>query len=262
MRRSVRLYLKYAALGLRSSMEYKGAFVLTALGRAVVAFSGVWAVYFLFSGFSGIGSYRFGDVLLCFGIIGVSFSLAESVSKGFCTFSGTIRRGEFDRILLRPWSPVGQVLGTGIDPGRIGELIPAGIVLAWGMRESGVAWTGGRIAVLLLMLAGGTVLFMGLFMVGATICFFSVEDTGCMNIFTYGAREHGKYPMDVYGKRIMEICTFLVPYTLVQYYPLQFLLDRTRSLWCAAAPLGSCIFLAACYGFWRFGMKHYKSCGS
>ena len=114
----------------------------------------------------------------------------------------------------------------------------------------------------MLMIIGGTLLFAGLFMVEATICFFSIEDPGCINVLTYGAKEHGKYPIDVYGKGIMKFCTFVVPYTLIQYYPLQFLLGRTDKWQYALCPVGIVFFLVLCYGFWRFGLRRYKSSGS
>lgn len=112
------------------------------------------------------------------------------------------------------------------------------------------------------MVTGGTFLFIGLFMLEASLCFFSVEDTSLVNVLTYGAKTHGKYPIDVYGKGILRFCTYIIPYTLIQYYPLQFLLGRTHSWQLALCPLGITVFVFLCYLVWRFGVKHYKSCGS
>lgn len=39
-----------------------------------------------------------------------------------------------------------------------------------------------------------------------------------MNILTDGAREYGKYPVDIYGKRVLLFATILVPYACIQYY--------------------------------------------
>ena len=35
-----------------------------------------------------------------------------------------------------------------------------------------------------------------------------------MNIFTYGAREFGKYPFSVYGSGILKVLTFVIPLAL------------------------------------------------
>lgn len=83
-----------------------------------------------------------------------------------------------------------------------------------------------------------------------------------MNVLTYGAKEHGKYPIDIYGKGLMRFCTYVIPYTLVQYYPLQYLLGKTDNCFYAFCPLGVTVFVLLCYLFWRVGVRHYKSTGS
>lgn len=260
--KNLKLYIMYISVIIRSAMQYKLSFLLMIIGRFFVAFNGFLAIYFLFSSFSGIKGYSYGEVLLCFSVIQMSFALAECIASGFASFSGIVIRGEFDRMLLRPRSPILQVLGTRFEIGRIGPMISALIMLILGIQKSQLRWTGFKVFTLVLMLIGGTVLFAGLFMIGATICFFSLEDTRCMNLLTYGAREHGKYPFDVYGKGIMRLCTYLVPYTLIQYYPLQYLLGLSSNWYYAFYPLGVSVFMIACYAFWCFGMKHYKSSGS
>ena len=83
-----------------------------------------------------------------------------------------------------------------------------------------------------------------------------------MNIFIDGAREFGKYPVNIYGKRILQITTFIVPYALIQYYPLLYLLDKNAKSWYMFLPLLAVLFIIPCYLFWKVGIKHYKSTGS
>ncbi len=116
--------------------------------------------------------------------------------------------------------------------------------------------------ILAAMVTGGMFLFIGLFMLEASVCFFSIEDTSLINVLTYGAKSHSKYPIDIYGKGILRFCTYVVPYTLIQYYPLQFLLGKTNNWYLAFCPLGIIVLLLICYFIWWFGVKHYKSCGS
>lgn len=112
------------------------------------------------------------------------------------------------------------------------------------------------------MLIGGAAVFSGLFMVYAALCFFTLDGLEFMNVLTDGAREYGKYPIGIYGKRMLQFCTVIVPYALIQYYPLLYLLGRTTSLWNMVMPLFAAIFLIPCYALWRVGVRHYKSSGS
>lgn len=256
------LYGKYASICVRSVMQYKLSFVLMIIARFIIAFCEFLAISFLFSGLTELKGYTYGDVLLCFSVMQMSFVFAELFGNGFQVFSGTVKRGEFDRMLLRPCSLILQIIGTKFEIGRTGPLITAMITLVIGVRNSQVIWSYGTVCTLLLMLVCGTLLFMGLFLLGASFCFYTIEDTRMLHILTYGAKEHGKYPLDVYGKGIMRFCTFIIPYTLVQYYPLQYLLGKTSRWQYALYPLGVVVFLMICYGVWTVGVRNYTSCGS
>ena len=262
IRKNITLYIRYAEICIRSIMQYKMSFFLMILARFLLAFSEFLAIKFLFSGFEEIKGYTYGDVLLCFSIIQMSFTFAELFGNGFKAFAGMVKRGEFDRMLLRPCSLILQIIGTRFEIGRIGPMITAVITLCIGIANSNIRWNAVMILTLVLMIVGGTLLFIGLFMLGASFCFFTIEDTSIINVLTYGAKTHGKYPIDIYGKGIMNFCTYIIPYTLIQYYPLQYLLGKTSKWIVAFYPVGIAGFLAICYGIWCIGVRNYKSCGS
>lgn len=259
---NIKLYIRYASVCTQGIMQYKMSFLLMILGRFLVAFGELAAIRFLFYDITQIKGYSYGDILLCFSVIQMSFTFAELFGNGFKVFSRMVRRGEFDRMMLRPRSLILQVIGSRFEVGRTGPLLTALITLVLGIRQSQVKWSLLTVWTMAAMITGGTLLFVGLFMLEASFCFFSVEDTSLINILTYGAKEHGKYPVDIYGKGILRFCTYVIPYTLIQYYPLQFLLGKTRNWHLAFYPIGIIIFLLICYLLWRFGVKHYKSCGS
>ncbi len=256
------LYFKYASVCTQSVMEYKLSFLLMVIARFMIAFCELIAVQFLFSGFTQIKGYTYGDVLLCFSVVQMSFTFAELFGRGFKSFSGMVRKGEFDRMMLRPCSLILQIMGNSFAVGRIGPLFTAIVTLALGIRHSRITWSVMTVWTMAAMIIGGMLLFIGLFLLEASFCFFSIQDTALINVLTYGAKSHGKYPIDIYGKGILWFCTYVIPYTLVQYYPLQFLLGKTRDWRLAFCPLGIIVFLLICYCIWRFGVKHYKSCGS
>ncbi|MBD5494430.1 MAG: hypothetical protein HDR12_08685 [Lachnospiraceae bacterium] len=259
---SLKLYIKYASVCTQSVMQYKLSFLLMIIARFILAFCELIAIKFLFTDLTQIKGYTYGDVLLCFSIIQMSFTFAELFGNGFKVFSGMVRAGEFDRMMLRPCSLILQVIGSRFEVGRTGPLFTAIITLVLGIRHSQITWNIMTVWTMAAMIIGGTLLFIGLFMLEASVCFFSIEDTSLMNVLTYGAKTHGKYPLDIYGKGILRFCTYVIPYTLIQYYPLQFLLGKTNNRHLAFCPIGIIVFLFVCNFVWRFGVKRYKSCGS
>lgn len=262
MKQKIRLYFRYLSITIRGAMEYKMSFFLTVLGQFMVSFNIFLGIYFLFTRFSEVRGYRYHEVLLCFSIVLMEFSLAECFARGFDSFGSIVREGQFDRILLRPQSTVLQVLGSRFELSRMGRMLQAVVMFLYGIQNSHILWTWDKAATLVLMLCGGALLFTSIFMIYAALCFFTLEGLEFMNVLTDGAREYGKYPLDVYGSRIRKLCTYVVPYTLVQYYPLQYLLGRADHWYWALYPLGTVLFALVSYCVWRFGMRHYQSAGS
>ena len=259
---NIRLYLHYISVIVRSTMQYKTSMFLMIMGQLLVSFSAFLGIYFMFQRFDNVKGYTYSEVLLCFSIVLMQFSLAEMFVRGFDMFSGIVRQGEFDRILVRPRNEILQVLGSRFEVTRIGRMIQALIIFVYGIMNSNVEWTFCKVITVVFMLLGGCAVFSGLFMIYATFCFFTLEGLEFMNVFTDGGREYGKYPIDVYGKRMFQFATVIIPYTFIQYYPLQYLLGRTDSVVYFLLPLAAILFLIPCWVFWRFGVRRYKSSGS
>lgn len=257
----MKLYGKFFVMHLKSIMEYKTSFVLSCIGQFFVSFNVFLGMYFMFQRFHNIEGFTYNEILLCFGITLMEFSLAESVARGFDTFDGMVRQGDFDRVLVRPRSEILQVLGSRIEFSRIGRIAQAVVMFSYGFAVSDIKWTFGKILTVFFMLAGGTIVFSGIFLIYASICFFTIEGLEFINIFTDGAREYGKYPVCIYGKRVLLLCTFVIPYALIQYYPLLDLLDRGKPFY-RLLPVAACLFLLPCLLFWKAGVRHYTSCGS
>ncbi len=257
----MKLYGKYFMIHLKSIMEYKTSFLFSCMGQFLVSFNVFLGIYFMFRRFSHVEGFTYSEVLLCYGITLLEFSLAEAFARGFDTFSSIVSQGEFDRILVRPRNEIFQVLASRIELSRMGRMLQAVVLFVYGIRKSGIHWTYPKAAAVVLMLFGGAMVFSGFFVIYASICFFTIEGLEFMNIFTDGAREYGKYPVNIYGKRVLQLCTFVVPYALIQYYPLLYLLGRGKPYY-ALLPLAACLFLIPCLMLWKIGVRHYVSAGS
>ncbi len=258
----MKLYLRYFTIHLKSIMQYKVSFLLTAIGQFLVSFNVFLGVYFMLQRFYRIKGFTFSEVLLCFSILLMGYTLAECFARGFDTFSSTISNGGFHRIKERPRNVMLQVLGSKIEFTRLGRMLQAVVMFIYGIHYSQVDWNFNKIMTVIFMIIGGTVLFTGIFIIYAAFCFFTIEGLEFMNIFIDGAREFGKYPVNIYGKRILQITTFIVPYALIQYYPLLYILDKDGKGWYMFLPFLAVLFIIPCYLFWKVGIKNYKSTGS
>lgn len=255
------LYFKHMGIHFRSAMQHKKSFFLQFFGQIVMALSMVLGVWLMTERFGRIDGFTPQQVLVCFSINLMGFTLAELFFRGFDMFPDMIRRGDFDRVLLRPRGAILTVLCSDAAFHRAGRLLQSAVTLAVVLPGSGIEWTAARILALVGMLAGSAVLTAALFTLRATVAFFTVDSIEFMNIFVDGAREFGAYPVSVYGKAVLKLLTFVIPLACTQYYPLLWLLGRGPA-WYALLPLCGFVFWIPVLLFWRLGVRKYRSTGS
>ena len=172
VRDTFHLYVHYVSIQVKSKMQYKASFFLSAMGQFLVSFNVFLGMLFLFMRFSAVAGFTYSQVLLCFSIFLMEFSLAECVGRGFDTFSTMVRKGEFDRVMVRPRGLVLQVLGSRFELTRFGRMLQALVMFVYGVTKSGIRWNGAKVMTVAFMLAGGTAVFFGIFLVylGGSLC--------------------------------------------------------------------------------------------
>lgn len=261
------LYGRYVGISMRAQLQYRMSFALQSLGHFLttgIEFLGVWA---LFDRFGRLGSWSLAEAAFFYGVVNVSFAFAEALTTGVDHLGDLVRRGEFDRMLLRPRSPVLQLVAYELALRRIGRLLQGGAILGFASLSLGVDWTLGKSLLLAATLLGGVCLFLGLFLLQATAAFWTTETLELMNTLTYGGVETAQYPLAIYARWFRGIFTFVVPLAAIAYFPVVALLERPdplgSPLWFQrAAPLLGMLFLLGALGFFRLGLRHYQSTGS
>ena len=262
------LYRLMVGSRLRSQMQYRESFLV----MLVVSFLGVMteflAIIILFNRFDELIGWEVGEVAFLYGIASVSFGLAEMFGAGFDGFPELIRRGEFDRVLLRPQSAFVQVLSGDFQLRRLGRVLQGVTALGFAFAWISVDWTVAKLAYLPVVILCGMVLYIGFFVLGATICFWTVESVEVINIITYGGTEFASYPLPIYHLLMQRFFTFVVPLAFVSYFPSLYLLDRSEAsdwpMWLLIiSPLAAAAFMSIVARIaWGFGVRHYRSTGS
>jgi ABC-2 type transport system permease protein len=259
---------QYAGLSVRAQLQYRAAFLVAAAGQFLssgVEFCGMWA---LFDRFGHLQGWRFAEVAFFYAVVNCTFAIADALSSGFDLFDKFyVKTGEFDRLLLRPRSPILQLAGHELALRRVGRLAQGLIVLIWASVTLELDWTYTRIALLLWTGIGGVCFFAALFMLRATLAFWSTETLELTHILSYGGLEAAQYPMSIYSAAFRKFFTFVVPLACVSYFPLLSVLGVPDPLGSSRgfqvfAPTFGVLFLLVAVQFWRVGVRHYTSTGS
>lgn len=262
------LLARYFSASVRGQLQYPGSAIATGLGQFLATIIDILAAWALFDRFGPVQGWTFGDVALFFGMISVSFAVADFLSRGFDVFGPEfVKTGNFDRVLLRPRSAALQLIGHEFRLSRIGRLAQGLIVIALATAALSLDWTAGRLALAAWTIAGGVALFVGLMVLQATLAFWTVESLEVMNVLTYGGVQAGQFPLSIYAAWFRNLLIFVVPLGCVAYFPVLAILGKPDPLgapeWLLPlTPAAGFLFLGASFLAWRLGVAKYASTGS
>lgn len=268
-RGDVSLYLRMVVVSIKAQMQYKMSFFLSAVGQFVttgVEISGIWA---LFTRFGNLEHWNVAQVCLFYGLVNVSFAVADALSTGFDQFGNLyVKTGHFDRLLVRPRSLFLQLMGQELALRRVGRFAQGLVVLVWALYTLDLEPGFYRLSMLLITMVGSVCFFLALLIFGATLSFWSTESLELMNTLTYGGVESAQYPMAIYEAWFRKFFTYVVPLACISYFPVVAILGiddpvGSSRLFQTLAPLAGCAFLFIAMGvFQSIGVRHYTSTGS
>lgn len=252
---------------IRSEWQYRTSFVLFLLSQAMVAtleFAGIAVIY---TNIDALGGWSIAEVAVLVGLNGVAFGLADVFASPVELAAFHIRQGSFDTFLIRPVSPLLQLLGSEFELRRVGLIVQPTIVLAIGLQLVQVHWRPASVLLLVIAIASGAVIFGAIWVLTSSIAFWTVETQELANSFTYGGRTLGNYPIDVFGAWLRRIVTFAVPIAFVGYLPAAWLLDKPLPFglppiigW--GSPAVALLLVVITRAVWKFAIRHYRSTGS
>lgn len=258
----MRVYFKTILMLIKMQLEYRKAFIISVIGSFFVTFLLTLSVYFLFEEFNQIGDWSFFEVAFLFGMVYFTFSMSEMFFRGLDHFANIVKSGEFDRILIRPQNALIQSMCMEFDFSKIGRIAQSILVMIIAIANINIEWTMYKIIVFILMNIGCIAIFFGIFVLKAAFCFWTVDGLEFMNILSEGGKKVAQYPIDIYAKWFRIFFTFIVPFGLVNYYPVLYLFGKDSNWFYGIVPIFAFVFLIPCLLIWKKGIKHYESTGS
>jgi len=261
------IYLHMLKAAMQSRMEYRGSFyiyIVTIIGFYSAQIS---VIGFMLYRFKTIGGWTAGEVAFLYSLLVLSQGIVGALFSGFHDFSTLIREGTFDRVLLRPLSPMLQVITMRFEAHGIANLLLGVVALVISGRFVSVQWSISTYAILLLTIIGGAMIFASIRVMVGAAAFFTVSTDGLQHLVVFSSREFLLYPVDIYSKPVRFFLTFLFPIAFVNFYPSYYFLARNSDTLFhpyfiyLTFPVGL-LLMALATVFWKIGVAHYSSTGS
>jgi len=252
--------------GIRSQLQYRASFALDFCGSFLIAFLDFLAVLVIFHNTPRLAEWNIHEVAFLYALSSISFALTDLAIGHLDLFPQLIRDGNFDILLVRPRGTLLQVIARDFQLRRLGKAFQGGIVLVYALSSIHVPWTVGRVALLLVCIPAGILIFASIWVVFACSAFWTVDGGEFTNAFTYGGNFLAQYPIDIYGAWLRRFLAYLVPLAFVCYFPALYILDKPDPLGLPrilqfVSPVVALVAACVAGATWRFAVRHYRSAG-
>lgn len=174
-------------------------------------------------------------------------------------FISLIRNGDFDKLLLKPFSPMGLMLATSFSMEAAGTLIAGIAVIIYAAVKVNLVVSLWTVILFLICIAVGLIFNAALNIIQCSLIILTVSDGGIQGIMNAYLR-FSEYPLEIYPKYIQLLFVTLFPMAVFIYYPTQILLGRLdfKLVYCFISVM---VFFALSLKLWNSVLKKYVSAG-
>ncbi len=267
-RHGISLYLRFVGVQLQSMMEYRAAFLFGAVAQALGYGAYVLLLYIMVARFNGIAGWRPSEVTFFYGLNLFSYALAGIFCfNSFYGLGQMIRTGEFDNVLTKPVNPFLFIAVRQFNYGYFSHLSLSVLVIGLSMAKLGIAATPVTLAVLVVIVLSGALIYAAVFVATGVPAFWLVRNEALTSILLWNLGTFVHYPLSAFQRPVQLVFTVLLPYGFVSFFPAQFFLEHhdyvgfSPIIQYLSPVVGIAAFTLA-YQFWRFGLSRYQSTGS
>ena len=245
-----------------SQLEYQLNVVIELVAVGLSLLGSLFMLSRFFGPGRALGGWSWHEALIVQGFYTVLDGMASTwLRPNLSSIVTHVREGTLDFILLKPIDSQFWLSLRTISPAGLPEIVLGLLLVIWGGQQAGASLSPGGFAVVLLMLlAGGLILYSLWFLIAATSIWF---------VKTWNATEvlravlaSGRYPVAAYPAPLRLLFTLVIPVAFLTTVPAEVVLGRANAptLWLG---LGLAVgFFIAARQFWLYALRHYTSASS
>lgn len=243
-------------------LEYKTDFVIGVFSTLLTQFYGIFFVWVIFENIKQIHGWTFYEITFVYGLL----TLAKGLDMFFFDNLHAlgfeyVKEGKFDIFMIRPISPLFQLVASYTQQDGIGLLILGSIVISKSLAELKITFGVLDIFLLIIFVISGAAIISAINLIFATTGFKTINSHIIMSSIN-SFQEFAFYPIIIFPKFIGFVLTWILPYAFVSFYPSDYFLNKQCGIFSILTPIIAIILWIIALRVWNWGLKNYSSTGS
>jgi len=270
--RPVALYARCLAVQIKAVLEYQADFWILMMSSVLMNLVGFVFLWTIFSKIPDVNGWSFWQVVVIYALVIVAEGVGSLFFEGAWNLAFLVNRGELDFMLLRPMSPIAQVMSCAIGMNGLGNLLLGGTLIGISLNHLAIHWTAARIALALVLLVSAIAVKIGLNLATNASAFWIQSPFGAFAYSMHQLGDLARYPITIYALTVQALITVAVPFAFVSFFPAAAVFSkndwRVGGVELPLRWIGLATPLVAAYCLWmgvflfRRGLRRYESAGN
>ena len=262
---NIRLYALMLRLAVLGKVQYKVDFLVGVISTIVLNVVNVSFLGIMVYNFETLAGWGIWHLMFLYGLWTMGRGIYSLLFWHLYNFEDLVVSGGFDAFMIRPLSPLLQLLGRDIGYPGVGDFLVGIVAIALAKNQLSLYWT-----------LGYWIFFIACVISAALIQLAIVWICGSMSLWTTRSRDAYRiadrfstliqqYPIVVFGNWFQVFVTGILPVAFINYYPSVVLLgiDSDNTLWWYyLSPLVAIVMLIIAGCIWTVGVKRYVGTGN
>ncbi|MBB5872263.1 ABC-2 type transport system permease protein [Allocatelliglobosispora scoriae] len=262
MARILRIYRRSLGAHLRAQLEYEADFWILVVAGLLTQTLGIFFFAAVFARVPTLNGWRFEEVVLIYGLAGLTSALIPVLVDGIWGISHQIHYGELDYRLVRPFPPVLQVASNSLGMNGFGDTIGSSALVVWALTRVEVDWSVGTALIAVLLFAGGVGIRIAIALASNAASFWVRAPFPMVADAIYQLGELGRYPVTIYGAPIRLLIGVAIPFAFAGFFPAAWVLGKGGFAWLGLlTPVVAVACLTLAYCIFQRGLRRYESVG-
>ncbi len=263
MKRHAILYYTYVKLFLKGLVQYRLDFAIMILTTLLFEGARLSFIMLIFNKLPRIQGWTFFEILLIYGLLTIANSLNATFFNMPWGLQRYIQTGELDILLIRPISPLFQLNGhLSNNPTEVGRIAIGIIATILALNELHTQFQAWWPIYLPIVIINATILQYSILLILSSGSFWFTN----VRSILYPANwlsEFGQFPVTIYALPIQFILIGILPYAMMGFFPVAFLLyPQQYKFYGIATTMIGFVFGGLALYIWSKAIKHYQSTGS
>jgi ABC-2 type transport system permease protein len=256
----LRLFFLNCKLRIARSVEFRFDFVLGLFVSLMSSSIGPLVQFLIFTRTKGYPGWNLHQILLFQGVLLLWSGLKDTIfGEMRHQVLNLINKGEFDRLLLKPYPPIGILLTSGFYLYSFGTIIAGIALVAFSIHRMHLIIGFGQLGLFFLFLISGLILYTAISVLYCTVVIMLVFVARLGEILDKILR-FSEYPIEIFPRVTRIIFITVLPFAIWVYFPAQALIDRVKITALISVACSFILFWLSLQ-LWNICLKKYTSAG-